>query len=475
MAQRTGGRHRAGRSRGARLGPAERRLGPAPTVAIALAGVAVLGFAPGLTPTAAAERAPRALAAQTDLAAAVYYLRGTNIGNEPTEDQYRAFIDTVLAGTESPTEPPKTKIGYPATIWPVSKGYLGDAKWNDSVAAGVAGLQEKQPDAGDVVFGFSQGAVVASQYKAQGPTGATYVLVENPNRPNGGVMSRFQGLTIPIMDLTFSGPTRDNGDETIDIARQYDGWADFPTYPVNLLADLNAVMGIALVHGKTQTELTEQDLADAKAAGGMYYQEHGNTTYYLVRTDTLPLLMPIAGVAPDLAAALDPPLRAIIETGYDRSDYSVNTPAKLLPSPSSVQHSLQRVADDDNPTESAAGQASADLTRSTAKTLVAALKLNPLAPQSTTASRLSLRRAEGVGPAAPATTRDDAEEYTGANAADDSPGVVRKPRLRIPKLPGFSALRAKERTSDGDSAETRSERTRFSRGPSARGTGDSGQ
>ena len=104
--------------------------------------------------------------------------------------------------------------------------------------------------------------------------------------------------------------------------------------------------------------------------------------------------------------------------------------------------------------------------------MVAALKLNPLAPQSTTASRLSLRRAEGVGPAAPATTRDDAEEYTGANAADDSPGVVRKPRLRIPKLPGFSALRAKERTSDGDSAETRSERTRFSRGPSARGTGD---
>ena len=185
--------------------------------------------------------------------------------------------------------------------------------------------------------------------------------------------------------------------------------------------------------------------------------------------------MPIAGVAPDLAAALDPPLRAIIETGYDRSDYSVNTPAKLLPSPSSVQHSLQRVADDDNPTESAAGQASADLTRSTAKTLVAALKLNPLAPQSTTASRLSLRRSEGVGPAAPAATRDDAEEDTGADAADDSPGVVRKPRLRIPKLPGFSALRAKERTSDGDSAETRSERTRFSRGPSARGTGDSGQ
>lgn len=31
---------------------------------------------------------------------------------------------------------------------------------------------------------------------------------------------------------------------------EYDGWADFPRYPLNLLSDLNAELGIAFVHGQ---------------------------------------------------------------------------------------------------------------------------------------------------------------------------------------------------------------------------------
>jgi hypothetical protein len=135
----------------------------------------------------------------------------------------------------------------------------------------VAHLEAKDPE-GDVVFGNSQGAVVISRYKAAHPegTGNTFVLVENPSRPNGGILERFAGLYIPILDISLSGATPDNGDTTIDVARQYDGWADFPTYPLNLLATANAIAGMILVHGQTQTELTAAQIEAAKAGGSAY-------------------------------------------------------------------------------------------------------------------------------------------------------------------------------------------------------------
>lgn len=409
MARKTGGRHRAAPSR-----RRPRITGTTGTAAVALAGVALIGFGPGLTPGAApVTLASSALTADPTLAAAVHYLRGTNIGDEPTDDQYRTFITTVLHGTTTSGDTPYKQVEYPASIWPASKGFFGDKTWNASVAEGVQSLTAANPKPGDIVFGFSQGAVVASKYMADNmnadnpKTGLTYVLVENPTRPNGGVMARFPGLHIPIMDLTFSNAMPDDPNSTvIDIARQYDGWADFPTYPLNVLATANAIAGIVVVHGKTQTKLTAKNLTDAKGDGTntMYYQKYGNSEYYLVRTETLPLLMPIKAVSPDLAAALDPPLRAIIETGYDRDDYSKSTPAKLFPSVSSLQESLKRVAEDEPSDNSSAGKTSAELTRSAAKTLAATLKK---------------------------TSPDQDDETTAAQ---------RRLRLQAPKLPGFSTI-----------------------------------
>ena len=77
------------------------------------------------------------------------------------------------------------------------------------------------------------------------------MLIGNPNRPNGGLFERLALLgTVPILDATFGQPTpTDTGIQTTDIAFQYDGVADFPTYPINLLADLNALAGFAYIHG----------------------------------------------------------------------------------------------------------------------------------------------------------------------------------------------------------------------------------
>jgi hypothetical protein len=56
--------------------------------------------------------------------------------------------------------------------------------------------------------------------------------------------------TVPILDATFGQPTPTGTEmSTVDIAFQYDGVADFPLYPVNLLAVLNATAGFWYTHG----------------------------------------------------------------------------------------------------------------------------------------------------------------------------------------------------------------------------------
>ncbi|AQT79489.1 hypothetical protein B1R94_09710 [Mycolicibacterium litorale] len=308
-----------------------KRLKPLPVTAMAAAiTAAVVGSASPMSMSMSMSAAPHLTAAQVD------YLRGTNIGWTPTDAQYRAFVARMIEGTGTAADPP-TSVGhvpYNAGFWPISHGLLADLRWDASVAQGVHNLSQRDPS-GNVVFGLSQGAAVVSAYKAAHPegTGNTFLLVVNPNRPNGGVLARFAGAHIPILDITFNGATPDNGDTTIDIARQYDGWSDFPTYPLNILATVNAVLGMLYVHGQTQTGLTAADLEATRDSGDTrYYQQHGATTYYLIRTDRLPLLMPLSGIVPDpILDAVDPVLRAFIELGYDRTDYSQPTPALLFP------------------------------------------------------------------------------------------------------------------------------------------------
>jgi hypothetical protein len=162
----------------------------------------------------------------------------------------------------------------------------------------------------------------------------TYVLVANPNRPNGGILERGVALgTIPILGVTFSGatPTTTAGVTpctgrncattpdmitTYDVARQYDGVADAPTNPLNVVADANAIMGFALLHSQYPSAINDPNtpLVDQ----GTY----GDTQYYLIPTTTLPLLMPVAMVplvGPVVATTLDPALRVIVEAGYDRT------------------------------------------------------------------------------------------------------------------------------------------------------------
>ena len=77
-----------------------------------------------------------------------------------------------------------------------------------------------------------------------GTSQVKFVLTGDPGNPDGGVFERFNGLTIPGLGVGFNGATPPNSPyQTAIYTNQYDGVADFPRYPLNLIADANAVAG----------------------------------------------------------------------------------------------------------------------------------------------------------------------------------------------------------------------------------------
>jgi hypothetical protein len=233
---------------------------------------------------------------------------------------------------------------------------------NQSVQQGLADLQaamaqqqQNDPGAPYVVFGYSQSAVIENlekaqleQQKAAGQPvpNVTFVEIGDGNRPNGGIAERFAGLTIPFADFTFNGAAPNNtqnGIPTIDIARQYDGLADFPQYPIDVVADANALLGIVFVHLLYGEEVSLNP-SSPNYVPGTTVQQDGDTTYYFIPTAQLPLLDPlrVLGVPESVLDIVQPFLKVLVEAGYDRSiPFGQPTPAQLIPVLDPVTLTLQ--------------------------------------------------------------------------------------------------------------------------------------
>src|SRR5581483_8241473 len=102
--------------------------------------------------------------------------------------------------------------------------------------------------AGDTVLGFSLGAQVISLYLAQysPPPGVRFILLGETLTHNDYLVSIGQGIR----------PTVAN--QVIMVARQYDGWSDYPTQylsPNYSLAWQNAESGGALIHNYVTAQL----------------------------------------------------------------------------------------------------------------------------------------------------------------------------------------------------------------------------
>src|SRR5271170_5826768 len=210
-----------------------------------------------------------------------------------------------------------------------------------------------------VVSGWSQSSVISSllmpELASQNVPSddVHFVLVGDVSAPNGGLLERFDlpagtQPSIPSLGITFSGPTSSDLYPTDVYTNEYDGFADFPQYPIDPLSDINALLGIAFQH-TTYLGLTPEQIQDAiqlptSAADTL-------TNYYEIPVTTLPLLDPlqlIPFIGNPLADLLNPDLSVLVNLGYgdvddnylggwSQGDADVPTTLGFLPSSSVLE------------------------------------------------------------------------------------------------------------------------------------------
>ena len=240
---------------------------------------------------------------------------GTGNGT-PSQEMMHQLVEQGII-----SDPDPVGVAYPADIWPLR----GDLTLDQSVSVGVANLGAALSEASGpvVVVGISQGAVVVNYEKsallAQAdpppPQNIVFVTIGDPTNSDGGLLAKLPHVHIPILDATIPKASVETPYDTIEIVHEYDGYADFPDNPLNILAVLNAAAGVIYEHpNKSGVDLSDPRnvvTVDTNSLGG-------TTTHVLVPTDQLPLTRPLRtlGVPDRLVDRLDAPLRRIIDTGY---------------------------------------------------------------------------------------------------------------------------------------------------------------
>jgi PE-PPE domain len=151
-------------------------------------------------------------------------------------------------------------------------------------------------------------------------------LLGDPQSPIGGILDRFQfpdgvgafSLSpepqhIPFLNIPMSLATTPTTGITTDIyTGEYDGWANFPQDPTNILGDINALIGIETVH-PFYPDLTSAQLASAIDVGTI-----GDTNFYDT-PENLPILAFMFDGGPAgqfFGDVFSPFLRLIIDWGY---------------------------------------------------------------------------------------------------------------------------------------------------------------
>ena len=258
------------------------------------------------------------------------------------------YVNTVMDYYVLPNSPDGAEtpqvVFTPEGLYPITG--VKSLPLNTSVDQGMKILSDTlgQLPAGTTttVFGYSQSAIIGSLMEAgyisptspynDDPTppaipddlsdSINFIYVGNEMNPNGGFLSRFPGLNLPSLGIPFYGPTPEDAYPTTNYAREYDGFADFPRYPLNLVSVVNALFGIAFVHteytpGPTCRSfcLTKQEVEEAIALPTTSPTQN----YYFMPTENLPLLQPLRAIpfiGNPIADLIQPVLKVIVDLGY---------------------------------------------------------------------------------------------------------------------------------------------------------------
>jgi hypothetical protein len=268
------------------------------------------------------------------------------------------------------------ELNYP------SSGDLNLPSGSTSVGQGITILTnsiEANAANGDIstVFGYSQSSTISSlamqQLEADGVNqdAVKFLLVGDVSAPNGGLLSRFDGFTttsgtvvpdqlnLPSLGVAFDGATPSADYATTVYSIEYDGFTDFPKYPLNFLADVNAFLGIETLHGTylnggdgTEGLGSGPSLGDIANATQLQTTPGSLSDYYMITTldgtDATPgaeITAPLVALLPKpLQEVLGPDLTYLINLGYGDGTQGwsdgpadVNSPFGLFPDVSGSQ------------------------------------------------------------------------------------------------------------------------------------------
>jgi hypothetical protein len=255
-----------------------------------------------------------------------------------------SFVENIVSKYVLPNFPAGLvqALSLPAGEYPDSG--IKDLMQDISISRGVTILNnaiQQQLAAGQTinVVGYSQGANIATiEMQMLDPAGTpsalpiTFVLLGNSMNPNGGWDARFPGLSLPTLGFSTLGAAPSNDFTTLSYTLEYDGWADFPRYPINVLSDVNAVVGMLTVH--TSYETLSQ--AQINSAVILPTQGPSSTTYYMIPNPNLPLLDPvrfIPYIGNPLADLVQPVLSPLVNWGYGDPNFGWSTGPADVPTP----------------------------------------------------------------------------------------------------------------------------------------------
>lgn len=315
---------------------------------------AVLGAASPVTPPAAPFGAPSAVTqagvalTATDLSESqIALVMGPSMMPTPAQ-RYLDTIDALFlqphgfAGQLEALTTPESPYILDSSL--AEGAQILTAKVQSLIASGDAGADHPV-----TVFGYSQSAALTTlamqQLHAAGVSSDAvhFVLIGDSANPNGGVLPGFDlpGLAEMLLQshVTVGNSTPNDLYPTSIYTLEYDGYADFPRYPINFLSTMNAFMGMTTAH------LAYLGLTPEQIAGATLLESSPDSLVdsYMIHSEYLPLLWPLLFIpvlGQPLYDLMEPNMRILVNLGYGNLDHGwndgpadVSTPVTLAPPP----------------------------------------------------------------------------------------------------------------------------------------------
>lgn len=202
---------------------------------------------------------------------------------------------------------------------------------SDALVQKITQVLEEDPNTTFNIFGYSQSAALITlameDLKQLGISDDQlhFIMVGDPSTPNGGLINMLD--VSPFREMMYFVGQDEVGLKTPDdlypadvYGLEYDGFVDFPKYPLNLISTANALVGLAFEH-LAYLGLTPEQIDSAVS---LPVDGDSLVTYHMIPSELLPLLAPLLFIPTfgrPLYDLLEPTVRILANLGYGNIEH----------------------------------------------------------------------------------------------------------------------------------------------------------